>query len=306
MKLHITNGDATAEILAKFLPEADTVLPWRDVLYVGPVRGYDAERTEFLCQSHPELAGRITADFVERADLLGRAREFEEVVLWFEHDLYDQLQLIEILTRLHHHHVYLICINCHNDVENFRGLGQLNEQQLAALLPTAKKVSEAEMATAQFLWQAFTHETPEHISKAAAMSYSDFAFMQNALKRWMLEFPDRAKGLSFTEEYILKSLSDEFTNLKKAFNTLPEHEGKFFMGLGDTIFLQKLAALGQENALVETKDGWSARITPLGREVLAGRFNPQWQHRQEWRGGTLLHANNLWVRSGFELQKISL
>ena len=40
--------------------------------------------------------------FVERDEAIARSHNHEEVVLWFEHDLYDQLQLIQILDWFSH------------------------------------------------------------------------------------------------------------------------------------------------------------------------------------------------------------
>ena len=39
----------------------------------------------------------VAADFAERDGLIGAHRDFEQVELWFEHDLYDQLQLVQVL-----------------------------------------------------------------------------------------------------------------------------------------------------------------------------------------------------------------
>jgi hypothetical protein len=67
--LHVTNGESVS------IPETGLggeVLVWGDTLHGGPVpAGSDA----------------------------AFARH-DEIVLWFEHDLYDQLQLIQILDRL--------------------------------------------------------------------------------------------------------------------------------------------------------------------------------------------------------------
>ena len=83
--LHVTNGDSTVEKLGL------DALPWRDALHEGPVvKDGRARRAEFL--------GVDEAEF-ERRDR--RLDEHEgDYVLWFEADLYDQLQIVEILWRL--------------------------------------------------------------------------------------------------------------------------------------------------------------------------------------------------------------
>src|SRR5919109_2595815 len=100
--LHITNGDHAAEqIRAAAL--GGEVLPWRDVLHEGPVPppatldSLRPLRARFLAGQGWGNAVEIAREFERRDRALGTAAAAEEVVLWFEHDLYDQLQLAQIL-----------------------------------------------------------------------------------------------------------------------------------------------------------------------------------------------------------------
>ena len=61
-----------------------------------------------------------------------------EYVLWFEADLYDQLQLVQILAKLHElevppSRITLICIGEHLGIAHFGGLGQLSSEHLGRL-----------------------------------------------------------------------------------------------------------------------------------------------------------------------------
>src|SRR3712207_1932478 len=93
VRLHVTNGDAAVPGL-RGTGLVEPIMPWRDALHEGPVPDVPDEelrriRAEFL-GGGPEL-------FAERDRAL---EEHSEFVLWFESDLYDQLQLIQILARL--------------------------------------------------------------------------------------------------------------------------------------------------------------------------------------------------------------
>ncbi|MGI9373785.1 MAG: DUF1835 domain-containing protein, partial [Hyphomicrobiales bacterium] len=96
-KLVITNGDSAANVLQEAGIEAK-LLPWRDVLHIGPVPqtetldALSAIRAEFLQDESDDAL----AQFNERDDLVTRHADFDSIELWFEHDLYDQLQLIQI------------------------------------------------------------------------------------------------------------------------------------------------------------------------------------------------------------------
>ena len=99
--LHVSNGDAT-DVPGTGL--ARRVIYWRDVLHEGPVPEVaPAElrriRVDYLSgHDGVEHAGAMR-QFTERDQALEAARD-GEYVLWFEADLYDQLQIAEILARL--------------------------------------------------------------------------------------------------------------------------------------------------------------------------------------------------------------
>src|ERR1051326_7758730 len=101
--LHITNGDSVVGTFRQ-VRFPGVYLPWRDVLHDGPVPQTLtlSELSDIRAQA---LAGfgwddsyeKMRAGFAARDQALENFRQHEEVVLWFEHDLYDQLQLIQLL-----------------------------------------------------------------------------------------------------------------------------------------------------------------------------------------------------------------
>src|SRR4051794_15902033 len=99
--LHVTNGDAAADDLGVL----GEVLPWRDALHEGPVPALGArelreERARFLSSAFGADPQQTRAELEQRDDRLAAVDHFTDVVLWFETDLYDQLQLMQILDRL--------------------------------------------------------------------------------------------------------------------------------------------------------------------------------------------------------------
>ncbi|MDH3637337.1 MAG: DUF1835 domain-containing protein [Gammaproteobacteria bacterium] len=143
MLLHITNGDSAANLIRLAGMPGD-ILPWRDVLHEGPVPGgmsledLSAVRVRFGVGLGWGDHDEILDAFRTRDTKLSTYRDFEEVILWFEHDLYDQLQIIQLLhwfsdqdigtTRL-----TMICIGEFPPVPGFRGLGNLTSEQLVTL-----------------------------------------------------------------------------------------------------------------------------------------------------------------------------
>ena len=141
--LHVTNGDSTVEGLRQ-APVVGDIVAWRDVLHEGPVPALSAAelrtvRARFL--DGPTAA--VEADLRARDERLGAALAAEErVVLWFEHDLYDQLQLLQILAGLPDRPVgvELICVGSFPGRPSFAGLGELEPDELASLWPVRTPV----------------------------------------------------------------------------------------------------------------------------------------------------------------------
>src|SRR5690242_9640504 len=87
--LHVTNGDSVLYSWKKS-GLLGTHLAWRDVLHEGPVpAGKTLEelsriRADYLAGRGYGNAIKIHRDFEKRDAVIRRAKEFEEVVLWFE------------------------------------------------------------------------------------------------------------------------------------------------------------------------------------------------------------------------------
>ena len=103
--LHITNGDGALYLLKK-AGIFGTHVAWRDALNEGPVPAglsleeTSAVRARYLADRGHGSAIKLIHDFERRDALIRCAGDYDEVVLWFEHDLYDQLQLLQALTAL--------------------------------------------------------------------------------------------------------------------------------------------------------------------------------------------------------------
>src|SRR5213083_467837 len=100
--LHVTNGESAGNTLRR-TALGGAVLPWQDVLHEGPVPA--VPRPELLRVRAGFLSEcgwgsrRAILSSLERRDrqLVEALRDGRHVVLWFEHDLYDQLQLLDAL-----------------------------------------------------------------------------------------------------------------------------------------------------------------------------------------------------------------
>ena len=279
--LHITNGDSVVGTFRQVrFPGA--YLPWRDVLHDGPVP-QTATLSELSDVRAPTLAGfgwgdyeDLRAGFAARDKVLEDSGKHEEVVLWFEHDLYDQLQLLQLLDWFSSNgnggKLSLIQVNSYPGVKPFYGLGQLSGPQLARLFPTRATVTQAHLVAAREAWQAFRSADPvallELTERAEQKSYA-LPFLAKALQRFLQEYPWTIDGLSRIERQILQTVGPGQRKRQEIYFESRKHED---VPWGDASVYLRLDGLaeGANPALVEVHKNEYA-VTDAGQKLLDGK-----------------------------------
>jgi hypothetical protein len=313
--LHITNGDAAIPTLRAGGAEGD-ILPWRDVLHEGPVPApatldsLRPLRARFLAPEGGGPAAALAREFEERDRRLGATTtRGEEVVLWFEHDLYDQLQLAQLLdwfgssaqspsaeppsslTR-----VTLI------QADDY--LGMMKPEQAEALWARRREVTDEQLEAARRAWGAFSSPDPRAI-EAVLDQVDALPFMRAALVRHLEEFPSVQTGLSRTERQTLETLvvgSWPFHELFRA----AHHEREDPIFLGDLIFLRLLKSLAEGDEPLVRLDHEKAWLTDAGREALAGtRDRVAALGIDRWLGGVHLKGRQVRFRWDANARRIA-
>lgn len=249
--LHITNGDSAADRIRDSGVEGE-VLAWRDVLHEGPVPAgrslaeLSPVRARFLADAGLAPYERVMEEIAVRDAALERAAEMSEVVLWFEHDLHDQLQLLQILDWFAAHsrapgRLSLICIDRFPGVERFIGLGQLEPASFAALFDLRLPVTESQLFLARRGWDVFRSADPRRIEELIAGDTSALPFLAAALRRHLEEFPSTRNGLSRTERQALAVVASGVREPVKIFLASQDLEEAPY--LGDSTFWVHLTGL---------------------------------------------------------------
>ena len=212
-------------------------------------------------------------------------------MLWFEHDLYDQLQLLDALALAHESgfddaRVELIVVGSFPGKPAFRGLGELAADELETLWPARVPVTAALGATAHDVWAAIRAPDPLALAAARGDGGRRSPVPRRRASSPLEELPQTGDGLSRTERHVLHALEGGPLTAGALFlATQASDEAPY---LGDTWFFRTVAALGTgEQRLVETTAGapvpappplgdargfvqLELRVTDTGRAVLRG------------------------------------
>ena len=188
---------------------------------LGPVtRGPDRHElmARFIVDTFPEVRGGLVYESelegLKRGEQLLNlsAEEYERVVLWMEHDSWDQL----VLARLLAHYasskrprvLELIAISEFPGGERFRGLGQLPPEALRSLWDTRRSVTPAQLSLGSAVWDAVTCDDPRELTALMRSGTPALPIMAPALHRHLQELPSITNGLSLSEQLILQILSE--------------------------------------------------------------------------------------------------
>lgn len=337
--LHVTNGDIVANRIRESGVGGE-VLPWRDVLHEGPVpTGLPEEelrevRARYIAGEGWGTQEEVLRSFTERDALLARHGEFDETVLWFEHDLYDQLQLVQLLDWFARHDedagtVSLICIGSFPGFERFDGLGQLDPGQLASLFPGRHTVTLPELALARDAWAALGSAHPTSIEQVLAGDTSALPFLAGALRRYLEQYPAVGDGLSRTERQVLEAVAaaEDGATPEEVFCADQAREERVFMGDSTLWGYVRDLAVGPEPLLCvsggrefrlpvrgESRDqGFREQrleLTPAGEAVLRGEADRVALNGiDRWLGGVHLQGRAVrwrWDRDAGRIVKVKL
>jgi hypothetical protein len=249
--LHLTNGTAIIPAMRQAGVTGD-IVPWDDVLHEGPVpeglgpAALRDRRAEFLasCGWAPteairrKLADRDTA--LEQATKGALAsppgKAVDEVVLWLEHDLFDQLHRLQILDRVPLDGTPRISAVPDDDY-----LGHLSAERFGGLFEARREVSSSERIAARDAWTAFRANDPARVLEVLPR-VSVLRHAEAAMFRHLEQFPSVENGLSRTEQQALEAIAGGTRIAVDVFvESHIRREAAFFMG--DSTFLMHVGTL---------------------------------------------------------------
>ncbi|MBW4082929.1 sigma-70 family RNA polymerase sigma factor [Paenibacillus sp. S150] len=320
--LHIVNGDTVGEMLKQGIVQGD-VLVWREIYPAGPVFANPAGaeeralRARVLEKTLGIPAGEYIGSCGEQERKLREYARYDEVVLWFEHDLFDQSMLAYLLDwfkrqKLGRTKLSLLCIGEYPGIERFHGLGQLTPAQLQTLSGTWRTIGRQELALGSELWQAYASPDPVQMAelldkKQAELAVSGLSFAHEAFTAHLRRLPSERNGLGLVEQATLDAVRDGVDTPLGLFRRVTD--ALHVLGLGDLEYWKFLRALGggaspllriggaEPDVDVSQIPGFlnlQVILTELGREVLNGAADRvAVQGIDEWFGGLHLHGHEV-------------
>ena len=275
--LHITNGDSTTNYLKK-LQFSGEFITWREMLCEGKTTTdvgseiFWKNRFQFLKSSYNVSKKKFIDYTLKEYRALCNKKNHDEIVLWFEFDLFCQINMIAVLSWLKRHRkgypISLVCSGKIGESKKMYALPELNEGQIQTHFNKRILLTEDDIAYADYIWQLYCSNSPLRLETVYKFkNTTPFQYLTSAIEMHLKRFPSIENGLNEVENRILKTADNKQTETKnKLIHQLLKQQNDY--GFGDIQY---------ENSINELKKLFSSfnpvELSKKGKQVLENQIN---------------------------------
>ncbi|WP_026838593.1 DUF1835 domain-containing protein [Gillisia sp. JM1] len=275
-QLHITNGNTLAENILELDIEGDIVI-WREMLCEGPTNyelgtpEFTKLRTTFLKRYYQINPEEYEEKFLQELHKLDTIKDIDEIILWFEFDLFSHINMIAAISRLLENKVevpvYLVCSKRQKGEKEFQPLSQLSLKHLKNHFDQKIHLDQDDLEMANLIWQYYNEENPLKL-KALIKQKSNFEYLSSCIRTHIERFPSSTTGLNTIETNILRLIKEnKISSLNQLLGYSLQYQGYF--GYGERQIQRLLDKLKQFYTLENDR----IVLTKQGEEALIGSRN---------------------------------
>ena len=259
--LHILNGDSTSSILDKSGIEGDVVV-WREMLCEGPLHK-EVGSDEFWMDRYAYFENELGVDRIEYFDKsiseiikLEDVSNYTDVVLWFEFDLFCQVNLLALCTYLLDNYVkkanyHLVCTGKVEGKDQLHSLSDFLPSEFQSLFHNKISLSKSNLEFAKECWTDYVENDIDKLKSYDFNQNSKFQYLQLAINQHLVIFPSE-NGLNQIENKIVEIInSSSLTENQIVRELLIWQQLETVYGFGDLQYFQYLKRL---NNYITVKD----------------------------------------------------
>ncbi len=249
--LHITNGDAFTGTLKSLKLKGD-IITWREMLCEGKTltnvgsENFWKTRFDFLHKNYKVSKSSFIEKTLKEYRSLCNHKQQDEIVLWFEYDLFCQINMLAVLSWLKTHRKYaqisLVCSGKEEGSDALLGLNQLSKERLLQLYEQKKVLSQDDIEYADYVWQLYCSDNPMRLENLTDFNQYQYDYLGEAVRTHLKRFPSIRNGLNEMENGLLNIAHNEKPESKHAFlRAILRNQG--MLGFGDTQYERALSRL---------------------------------------------------------------
>ena len=291
-QLHITNGDSFTETLKKLRIKGD-VITWRGMLCEGKTEtnvGSEAfwkTRFDFLHKNYNVSKSWFVEKTLKEYRSLCNHKQEDEIILWFEYDLFCQINMLAVISWLktHRRHVQIsmVCSGYEDDTNKLYGLNELDRDQLLRLYEKRMELNQDDIEYADYVWQLYCSDNPIRLENLVENDHYQFQYLGDSIKTHLKRFPTISNGLNEIENRVIEvAAKEKFTSKKALLEFLISNQGWY--GFGDSQYERILKNI---RPLFHSFN--PVRLSNKGKEILKNQTNycASVRNNEAYLGGAL-------------------
>lgn len=210
--LHITNGDDLSEKITRLDLPGD-IITWREMLCEGPTirevgsKEFFEVREHFLKLNYNISEQEYREKFISELNKLAAINKYEEIVLWFEFDLFSHMNLLALIAFLRQNQKnYPMSLVCSRKLEGeteMAPLSELSENRLEKHYQNRIPLNEEDINTAEFIWELYCGKNPKRLISEITRT-TNFEYLASSIRAHIERFPNAVTGLNSLESNVLK------------------------------------------------------------------------------------------------------
>jgi hypothetical protein len=294
-ELHITNGDAFSRYFSE-LGIKGTVITWREMLCEGRTlhtvgtEAFWKERYEFLNKNYKVTKKSFIDLTLKQYRNLCKQKQQDEIVLWFDSDLFCQINMLGVLSWLKTHRKYaqiaIVSRAPSLEISTVKGIGELEPEVLYKLYENRIHLNQDDLEFADYAWQLYCSDNPVRIAQLSNYDSFNFPYLKQAISLHLQRFPSLKNGLNAQENILLeKAFKNNYSASPALINDLLNSQGN--LGFGDIQYTRILESL---HPLFSSLNPIKLKRTV--KKVLSGETNYYGKIKDEksYLGGALKYA----------------
>ena len=283
--LHITNGDTTTNYLKK-LKFSGEFITWREMLCEGKTTAdvgsetFWKTRFDFFKSSYKVNKQKFIDYTVKEYRSLCNKKDAKEIVLWFEHDLFCQINMLAVISWLKRYrqgyHISLVCSGKIKGSKKMFSLPELNATQIKQHFKDRVELNQDDIEYADYIWQLYCSDSPLRLETIYKFNpLSPFQYLATAIEAHLLRFPSIENGLNKIENNILNSAQNQNFSSKEQLILSLIKSGENY-GFGDIQYDNSINSL---NKLFSSFN--PVELSKKGKQVLKNELNFYGQIRND-------------------------
>lgn len=210
--LHITNGDDLSKKV-KSLGLSGDIITWREMLCEGPTsmdvgdKEFLRQRQKFLQKTYKISKAEYSEKFIEELEKLAAVNNYDEIVLWFEFDLFSHMNMLGVISFLlqkkKNFPMTLVCSKKLEGEDEMYPLGELSAKNLQKHYKNRIPLTDDDISTGQLIWELYCGDKPKRLISEIKRT-TNFEYLSSSIRAHIERFPSTNTGLNTLEINVLK------------------------------------------------------------------------------------------------------